>query len=190
MKKDTEQNIKCWFTEHQATYTEYGNLKVLCWEKPGTNIYMIRYVFDGNNMYVSGDLGEAVFCFTEKADLFIQSKYDLGYFESKLEAFSDPKRDFDSEKAVRNLREWLKEFKEDGEKYNHFHMEELFNAARECCTTSEWEHKVNCRSDFISELDPNYWEWMYNIGDVIPIRVQSYLIGLKMAAEQLNSNVA
>jgi len=46
------------------------------------------------------------------------------------------------------------------------------------------------RSDFIFELDQDYWEWIYNIGDVIPIRVQSYLIGLKMAVEQLSSNVA
>lgn len=188
---DQDQEIRShWFKDHQATYEEHGDLKVLQWKKPGTIYYMVRYVFDGCKMYVSGDLGEAVFCFTEKADLFRQCKYSLYYFEVKLTAFSEDRRGFDSDQAIQRLREWLKEIKEDEAIYDHDSMRELFEEARSCNSKSEWAGIVNQHSDFISELDCNYWEWFYNIGDVIPIRIRSYLVGLKMAAEQLQAKCA
>jgi hypothetical protein len=179
-----------WFPNHEAIYTEHGDLKVLDWKQKGTIAYYIRYVFDGCRMYVSGDLGEAVFCFTEKADVHIQSQYSLGYFESKLEAYSEDRRDFNSEKAVKRLREWLNELKESGVEYDHDEMRELFEETRDCSSKEHWCHIVNSH-DFISDLDPDYWEWMYDIGDEIPLRIQAYLIGLKMASEQLRkTNVA
>jgi len=173
-----------WFKDHVATYTNHGDLKILEWKKPGTIIYMVRYVFDGNKMYVSGDLGEAVFCFTEKADLGRQSKYDLHYFEGKLMAFSDDRRDFDSDQAVKRLREWLKDLKESSTNYDNYLMRLLFSDVRSCGSVSEWHHHVDNYSQLISKLDHNYWEWMYDIGNVIPTRIRSYLIGLEMAAEQ------
>jgi hypothetical protein len=179
-----------WFLNHEAIYTELGDLKVLDWKQKGTIAYYIRYVFDGCRMYVSGDLGEAVFCFTEKADVHIQSQYSLSYFESKLEAYSEDRRDFNSEKAVKRLRGWLNELKESGVEYDHDEMRELFEEARNCSSKDYWCHIVNSY-DFISDLDPDYWEWMYDIGDEIPLRIQAYLIGLKMASEQLRkTNVA
>ncbi|HBV97429.1 MAG: hypothetical protein JL50_08340 [Peptococcaceae bacterium BICA1-7] len=191
MKRDTDREIReHWFKDHIATYTEQGEIKVLQWKKPGTICYYVRYVFDGCKMYVSGDLGEAVFCFTETAELHIQSRYDLDYFEGKLRAYDGDRRDFDNDKAVKRLREWLKELKEDGNGYDHDNMRELFERARECSRQDDWKFIVNDYSDFISELDQDYWDWMYGIGDEIPLRIQSYLIGLKMAAEQLTAKCA
>ena len=50
------------FAEHQATLKQYGELEILDWRRPGTGWYRVRYVFDreGNRIYISGDLGEAV----------------------------------------------------------------------------------------------------------------------------------
>jgi hypothetical protein len=189
MKKiiDVESEIReKWFPNHKATYTQHGDLKVLTWKKEGTISYYVRYVFDGPRMYISGDLGEAIFCFTETADVHVQSQYSLDYFESKLQAYHEERRDFDADKAVRRLRTWLNELKKNGVEYDHYEMKEFFDEVRECSSKDQLAYVIN-KYDFISDLEPDYWEWMYNIGDIIPLRIQAYLIGLKMASEQLKS---
>lgn len=73
-KADKETQIRDgWFKNHKAYLSEFGDIKVLEWREPDTIMMYVRYVFDGSCMYVSGDLGEAVFRFTvtlEKAPHF------------------------------------------------------------------------------------------------------------------------
>lgn len=183
--KEIEDQIrKTWFKNHVATYEDHGELKVLQWRKPDTSVYYVRYAFDGNKMYVSGDTGEAVFCFTEKVSLHRLARYDIGYFESKLKAYHEDRRDFNSDKAIKRLREWLKEIKKDGAEYDHDDMKELFEDVRECRSVSDLAFVINSH-DFIGDLEPDYCEWMYGIGQEIPWRIRGYLVGLKMALEQL-----
>lgn len=106
MLKATESHIrKHWFPDHKATVTQQGDLKVLTWKKDGTMMYGVRYVFDGSRMYVTGDLGEALFCFTELVNVHTFVDYHLDYFEEKLRAYHEDKREFNSDKAVSRLRE-------------------------------------------------------------------------------------
>jgi len=188
MSRDIDQEIRDhWFNDHVATLTKHGDLEVLRWKKPETGTYSCRYIFDGNKIYVSGDIGEAVFCLTEKSDVHTCALYNIGYFEGKLRAYSEDRRDFNNDKAVSRLREWLKDIKEDEQKYDHDDMRDLFDEARNCNSHSEWAEIVHSHEDFISDLDTDYRDWMYNCGDEIPIRIKGYLIGLKMASEQLKS---
>ena len=85
-KISSEQSIRNNFRDHIATLTEHGDLKILEWEKPGTSFYYVRYVFDGNRIYITGDLGEAVFCLTWKAD--IHSFNNIGLFSRKTKRIS------------------------------------------------------------------------------------------------------
>jgi hypothetical protein len=181
-----EQEIRgIWFKDHVATLTTHGDLQVLDWSNPETICYSCRYVFDGYKMYISGDIGSAVFDLTWKADVHSFNKVSIGYFTEKLAAFSDPKRDFSSEKAVKRLRERLKDIKYEGIEYDHEAMRELFEHARNSREQWEWVEAVHEHEDLISKLDRDYWEWIYTCGDEIPTRVYAYLIGLKMASEQL-----
>lgn len=184
-KLEREETIREWFRNHKATYSQHGDLKVLTWKREGTITYSIRYVFDGGRMYVTGDLGEALFCFTELADVHIQSDYGLDYFESKLRAYHESRRHFNSDNAVKSLREWINRLKEREIEYDQYEMRELFEEARACSSTDEWAQIINSHHNFVSDLDCDYWEWMYGAGDEMPIRLQSYLIGLRMASEQL-----
>jgi hypothetical protein len=184
IKKDIKEN---WFKDHVATLTQHGSLQVLEWKRPTSGTYRCRYVFDGSNMYISGDIGEAVFRLTWKADVHSFNNTYVDYFKGKMSAYSDDKFDFNSDKAVKRLREWLKNLKEYCQEYDHDEMKELFEKARDCSSKEEWAGIVNendC-NDFISDLDPDYWDWMYNIGDEIPARIHAYLIGLQMASQQL-----
>ena len=188
MSREIEQEIReRWFDRHTATLTKHGDLEVLQWKRPGTRDYSCRYVFDGNMMYISGDLGEAVFWLTWKASVHSFNDVHIDYFDEKLNAYSGDRRDFDEGKAVKRLREWLKEIHECGRVYDHDDMKDLFEKARSCNSHSEWIEIVHKYDDLICELDPDYWEWMGTCGDKIPGRIQCYLVGLKMASEQLKA---
>jgi hypothetical protein len=188
--ENVEKHIKeKWFPEHKATLTQHGDLQVLDWAKPGTNVYYCRYVFDGNKMYISGDIGEAVFWLTWKANVHSFNNIHVDYFEEKLAAYSEERRNYKGEKAVKRLLEWKQSLIEDDVEFDSEEFEEIVSAADYCSSKDEWAHEyVNGKFfDFISELDCDYWEWIYNIGDVIPHRIIGYLVGLKMASEQLKA---
>jgi hypothetical protein len=185
--KDLEQEIrKRWFADHVAELKDLGEIQVLNWKRPGTGIYRVRYVFDGNMMYISGDLGAAVFRLTWKASVH-SFDISLHYFTEKLEAYCGDRWDFSSEKAVNRLHEWANELKDCEREYSQIDMEELFELARSCSNVPEWAGIVNENNTFIGELDADYWEWFYSIGNEYPARLQSYLIGLQMASEQLRA---
>jgi hypothetical protein len=138
-------------------------------------------------MYISGDVGEAVFWLTWQADVHYFNDIHVHYFEEKLRAYSGDKRDFNEKKAVKRLRERLKEIKEDGVEYDHDDMREFFEDARSCSTHSEWVEIIHKHESTAEQLDRDYWEWMYQCGDEIPGRIHAYLVGLKMASEQLRA---
>lgn len=186
-KYSIEKEIrKKWFYGHKATYKDQGDIKVLVWQKPGTAYYYVKYIFDGCKIYVSGDLGEAIFCFIETANIKVCRDYDLVYFHSKLSAYHEERYEFNSHEALLVLEEWKKELDKRGIQYDIYIMEELFKRIRECTSVNQWVGIVNNFSCFLSELDVDYGHWMYNIGNEIPMPVRGYLIGLKMAAEQLS----
>ncbi len=190
MYKDIEQEIReHWFKNHKATLTKHGDLQVLQWAEPGTSMYSCRYVFDGYKMYISGDIGEAVFWLTWKASVHSFDDIHIGYFEEKLQVYSGDKRVFDCQKAVKKLKQWKNELDEDGIEYDEDTMDELIESARNCNSSNEWcyEYVNGMFHDFISELDCDFWEWIYDIGDEIPARIHGYLMGLKMASEQLKN---
>lgn len=179
-----------WFKNHVAEYQTHGDLKVLLWKEPGTILYHVRFVFDGSRMHVTGDIGTASFWFTEKADVFNQCNYNLGYFLEKLETCKGDRYNFSKKKALRTLREWLNKAKEEAKEYDHDEMRDLFEACRGCSNSNEWYEIVNNHSHILSELDCDYWEWIYDIGNETPNRLRAYLVALKMAAKQLAIEVA
>lgn len=176
-----------WFPEHKATLTQHGDLQVLHWGKEGTGNYHCRYVFDGNKMYISGDIGEAVFWLTWNASVHSFNGIHIHYFEEKLCAYSGDRRRYSSEAAVKKLEQWKEDLIEGEVDFDAEEFEEMIGAAESCSNKEEWAYSyVNeLYSDFINELDPDYWEWIYDIGDEFPRRIIGYLVGLKMASKQL-----
>lgn len=193
-EKAIKQYIReCWFPEHRATLTQQGNLQVLDWRKPGTCVYAVRFVFDGEYMYISGDIGEAVFRLTWEADVHSFNNISTHYFMEKMKAFSDDKYDFDRQTARDALLEWKEDYLNDNyymdeDRILEFddNFNELLKSIDECSCKEHWAAIVNERyNDFISEMDQDYWEWIYNIGDEVPARIYGYIVALQMASEQL-----
>ena len=114
-----EEMIKDSFKDHAAKITQFAKLdvndagcdiEVLTWKKPESYNYMVRYLVSGNTLCVYGDLGEAIYQWSENVTLEWISNLYLSYFKGKCQA-SEVGRDF---------REWsqrkaLKELERNGE---------------------------------------------------------------------------
>ena len=149
---------------------------MLDWQEPGTGMFYVRYVFDRNNMYVSGDLGEAVFRFTEKAIPERIARYNLDYFCEKLRAFCDPKEDFSQVKAVEYLKEMVIDHEIDT---NASTYQELINIIEDCGSYDEY-HVAMASFDYY-KMGNDAWEWLGKLGSATPMRLRAYLIGIQMA---------
>jgi len=175
-----------WFKDHKATLTKQGNLVVIDWRKPDTNIFAVRYVFDGYYLYVSGDIGEAVFKFSDTGYLFAQD-YSLDYFEGKLRAYSRERRDFDREKALLELNDRAEDAMDyNGKKYSEDAIEDLKSIINDCSTVREFQNKIHELD--LYQFGSEFYDWLPELGSVYPGEIRAYLIGLQMANEQLSKD--
>lgn len=178
-----------WFKDHIASYEKLNDsVSILNWQRPGTSFYKIRYVLDNNRIYISGDCGEAVYVLTEKASLDRLYQYDITYFTGKLACFCEEKYDFDSQQAIERLNELKKEFYEcetvPDFTYDHI-MFELIEAAGDCTYRSHWHDVLVMFNDQITDYYPDLFDTLADIGNQLNCRLIGYLIGLKMAFEQI-----
>lgn len=194
--KNIEKEIKeNWFGEHVANYKKINDeISILDWKKPDTICFGVRYVFDGRHLYISGDLGEAVFTLTWNGNPKSFSDINPHYFHEKLTAYrGNDEYDFDSNEASSRLEEEINILNDEYllneiEKGHIEVLEEMKELADDCSSNKEWENKIayeTCLFDRLSNYDSGCWEWIFRVGEVIPSRIKSYLIGLKMAAKQL-----
>lgn len=102
------------FADHVATLQDYGDIKVLDFQKPETNHYRIRFIFeeDHDRVHISGDLGELIAY--NHAGLNFRDFIDYCYrhrvwFKSKVLCSSRPLQTYDRELAEKQLKEKLKD---------------------------------------------------------------------------------
>ncbi len=239
-------DIKKVFEEHKARFRDLGELQILDWRNSGTICYSIRYVFDADKLYISGDCGCAVFWLTWKGTPeSFEHDMSLGYFYEKMQAYEGDKKVFDDKKAkediedhfedlledyysekenieeeIEGIKEDIKNLDKNDESYTddlEYFQEELKDNQKELeelkdnvqhepifklkeklldlvdsvSSINEWTGAVDNSHELTSELsgyDYDYWEWIYGIGQIIPPRVELYLAGLIMAAEQLEES--
>lgn len=195
IKKTDMDHAKGAFKNHRATYKLYGDdVAALDFRnKDGSIAYYIRYVFDGYNLYISGDLGTAVITLTEKATLSALANYINmpDYFTEKIRCSSDLYV-YDYKKAHRVLEEKLLENICD-EDYDDPEDAECLREERgdlisDLLGTLDSYNGWSVSSDMIdrvSEIDPDYFEWLYSAGREYSPRIACWLMGLYLAFHQL-----
>ena len=184
-----EEMIKDDFKDHEATidqYLKFNNpdekgieIEVLTWKKPGTSNYMVRYLVSGNTLCVYGDLGEAVYQWSQDVTLDWISTLDLHYFKGKCQA-SEVGRDF-KEWSREKAFDTLKHMEKEG--YFNWSDIELTDGLDALYDSREWEEWL--RENGSEILGEDYWDWAFSIGHVINTRCMYHFIGLKMAMEQI-----
>lgn len=219
MEKDSiEKELReKWFKNHKASLEKLSeDVSILRWREPGTSAYSVRYIFDYNKIYITGDLGDAIFKIYDKVDLEKVASFDIYYFHKKLTAIDEEKWSFNSEKAIERLKEEIKEVNENKAEYlgldedgtgiidelsdeqqskvdEYDEYIEMFNSmiseAEECNFRSHWVQSIYQNYlDDLSDYDNDFYEWIFDIGNEYPREIQAFLIGLKMAAKQLKES--
>lgn len=192
-----------WFKNHEVALSEFTDgknvIRVVRFYQPKTIYYAVRYVFDGNHIYVSGDLGCAIFECTW-TPLPTDKTPSFWYLFEKCHAFEGNLWDFDSYVCKSVLRDTLLE---PGKGGNHTVYPEkwddnpdavhtfraLLRRANDASTTEQWAHvmkEIDVEEGSLSIVDNDYWEWMYGAGNVMPPCMIGILTGLQMVSEELN----
>ncbi len=180
------------FKDHVATFTDYGNIKILDFQKPGSSHYRIRFLFEEDyyRLHISGDLGELIawnynnMCYEKFSDFV----HNTGYFEEKIICHNRDIYDYDYEKAKEDLKKALEEREIKIEPYSWQTEEEAFEEKiEEILEDLDDSNGLGSRGyDMLCEIDSDCWEYIDGIGKQRTGILELYMIAFELAQEQLS----
>jgi hypothetical protein len=176
-----------YFYGHEAKKQMYGDeIYAIDWrDKNGSRINYVRYFFDGNALYITGDLGEAIFqCSSgEPVSKWLVEKlcgnYSLSYCLEKMRCSRDEKEHIDRNVWEHDFVQWID--KEDPSEKVAELVKELFNKYGE----GGYEQAVMWNDELGEKYDLDTVEEISCFGLVPSTRAILWLEGLKMAFKQL-----
>lgn len=193
-----QQLTKC-FKDHKAEhgvllYVDYftsqspapgvpvGNAEMLLWNKPGSSIYSVRYIVNRNTLFVGGDLGHAVYRWSDNVTINWLASCDLHYFMGKFEGLDCGSRpnQWDPKRVEHYMKEWLEE--DDGENRKRIGWDETDLELWPSMTYSEdeWVRFIGQEGNRML-IDDEAYKW----GQGLNLRCVAHWLGLKLAVEQL-----
>lgn len=181
------------FKNHIATFTDYGNIKILDFKNPESSHYRIRFLFEEDyyRLHISGDLGELIATNYRNMtfDKFSDFINNTGYFREKIDCHSR-KLDWYDERAARyELEEHIKEY----ELLDYVHRyswesdeEKLEDILDDILSDFSDETGIGSKGyEVLSELDSDAWEWAYDLGKKETGILDLYMLAFKLAMEQI-----
>lgn len=176
-----------WFKDHKASVLTQGEVAtIINWANPESWNFGCRYIIHRRWLTVVGDIGEAVYEWSQDLTLPFLAGLDFGYFHGKCQA-SETGRNYtqwDSVPAYESVRRFLAE--QDAEDHpgeNDDWREHLRNLTAQSAK-DEFEHAIH--KAYSEGLDPECASMFLDAGTVPNIRALGHFIGLQMALEQLN----
>lgn len=193
------------FAAHKATLIQdTDRYMIIDWRKADGSIdYYVNYILDKKrgSLIISGDLGDCIATWYNAVSPRQMRSYlkDVHYFTSKFQCSTD-KYIYDPDSAFEDIKYQLKD-------YMKLEPEELLNACRKhlwySVETEEklWDavksdidenwfsdtkpHYSTDMTNFLQELYYEYYEWLYDCGSSIDMRVYLWAVGYEMAYTQL-----
>lgn len=185
------------FAAHKATLIQdTERYLAIDWRRSdGSGDYYVNYILDKKrgSLIISGDLGDCIATWynnvsTENMRSYINS---IDYFISKFQCTSDDYT-YDDDKIVAEIRKTITDHGYDTS----------YCCERNCMDESDlWEEIKNEVSnsvrgrrlfvpterltEIIGEIDGDYFEWLYDCGKEISMRVYLWAVGFQMACDQL-----
>ena len=177
---------KEWFANHKATVITTGDTTTIQWAQPSTSMYSVTYILHENKIFITGDIGDAVFRLTWQAG--IHTFNDLSsheYFLSKLTASSRERWGFDYETAMDDINDWAAN---DPTNETMIEMKnELLDIAQNSGTLAEYTHRIyeHYENQIDYAFDTEDYAHFATFGQTTPDCFVAYLVGLQMISEQL-----
>lgn len=187
------------FKNHKATFTDYGNIKILDFKNPDSSHYRIRFLFEEDycRLHISGDIGELIATNYNNMtyDKFNDFVNDVGYFESKIDCHNRPIYCYDEDKAKEDLLALLKEFEclEEVLEHDRYEWEtdedklqEFYDDVLEDFSDSTGISSSGYKT--LSEYIEDVWEYVSDIGKEETGILELYMLAFKLAQQQLSDN--
>lgn len=181
------------FKKHIATFTDYGNIKILDFANPNSSLYRIRFLFEEDycRLHISGDLGELIATnyYNMTFDKFTDFVNNTGYFEEKINCHSRQIYWYDEEAARKELKEHIEKYglldyadkyiwESDEEKLEDT-LDDILSGFSDTSGISSNGYEI------LSELDSDAWEWAYDLGKKETGILDLYMLAFKLAMKQL-----
>lgn len=193
--------------------TKYDDVTIIDWRKAnGERVYSANIIYKDNNVFISGDIGNAVFDLTWNAEIGTFKNKNLQYLTEKLKAIncSDDFYIFDCEQAKEYL---VKEYIQDNglednlpvsemslsdaanyiEEYRYDNSEmddetelfyELWDMTEFCSSCNVWRNQLESLSQ---KYDTDLYS-LDDIGDTYLFRIILYIVALQMIDEYVEKH--
>lgn len=182
------------FKNHVATFTDYGNIKILDFKEPGTSKYRIRFLFeeDYHRIHISGDLGELIatnhnnMCYEGFSDFV----HNTEYFREKIDCHSRELYEYDYDKCKKELEKLFESFDFTPHKFI-FETEEEIREKKldEILDDFDQDHGIGTKAyEALSELDEYCYEYVSKLGKVDTGILEVYMLAFELAQEQLKES--
>lgn len=179
------------FKNHIATFSDYGNIKIIDFANPESCQYRIRFIFEEDfyRLHISGDLGELIatnyrnMCYRDFADDFM---HNTEYFMAKVNCHNRPFYEYDYEKAKENLNKRFEDY--DFIPKFDFETEEELKEEKidEILKDFDWRTGLGSKAyDILREIDEDCFEWIDLIGREETDILEIYMLAFELAQEQL-----
>lgn len=189
------------FKNHIATFTDYGNIKILDFMEPNTSHYRIRFLFEEDycRLHISGDLGElsATNYSNMTYEKFSDFVNNVGYFEEKIDCHSRKIYMYDEEDAKDDIKKLLEEYEclEDVLNHDRYEWEtdedKLNEFFEDVLEDFSEDNGIGSKGyDALSEHMDDVWEFAGNIGRRETGILELYMLAFKLAQEQLKEGGA
>ena len=181
------------FKNHIATFTDYGNIKILDFKNPDSSHYRIRFLFEEDycRLHISGDLGELIATnyYNMRCDKFSDFVNDVGYFKEKIDCCSRAIYYYDEDVAREQLKEHIETYRL-LDYYNTYSLmtdeEKLEDVLYDILYNFSDTRGISDRGfEKLSELDGDAWEWAYDLGRKETGVLDLYMLAFKLAMEQI-----
>lgn len=187
------ESQKARFKDHIATFTDYGNIKILDFKKPESYEYRIRFMFEEDyfRLHISGDLGDLIASNYSNMtyDKFSDFVNNAGYFEEKIDCMSRHIYFYDRDKAITDLKKLIEEYQIQDEL-----KEKTFNSNIEYAIDDVLENFSDERGisekgyEIMDDLITDFWEEALYIGRDRTGIIELYLLAFKLATKRLKEN--
>lgn len=180
------------FKNHIATFTDYGNIKIVDFKEPNSSYYRIRFLFEEDycRLHISGDLGELVATnySNMRFEKFSDFVNDIGYFEDKIDCHSRPIYVYDEDKAGEDLKKLIEEYDlEDDFMSERCDFETLDDVIGDILEDFDSDRGIGSKGyDIASEHISDFFEYAGSIGKEKTGILDLYMLAFKLAMEKLN----
>lgn len=168
------------FKDHTALFTPLIGARLaiqhLLWAKPGTGLYRIEYMIRANVLFVTGDVGHAVYRWGNRISWEFLAVCHADYFAEKCEASEHGRGypDWNERVARARVAQFLKDSPEEREQFeSQYGDTALFRRAA-------WHDWLSVYGADVFG-DPSEWA---DVGVVVSPRCRAHLIGIQMALER------